>query len=97
MNTWLAAAVAVITVLAGTAAMLRWVVHNLDTRIDRRIGDHLLPLQVRIDGRIDALSTRMDAFETKLDHVAEVVDLRLKPLEEDMALVKRHLLGLPAA
>jgi hypothetical protein len=111
VNTWLAALVAVFSVLAGMAAMLRAVVNTLDSRIDARIATHLGPTNDRIDAtdarieeqgrslseRIDALSARMDAFDTKLDHVAEVVDLRLKPLEEDMALVKRHLLGSPAA
>lgn len=119
VNTWIAVAVGVITVLAGMAAMFRSTIRALDGRIDVRLGAgldaRLPPMEARIDARIDGLSdrldgridglsdridrlsTRMGGFDIKLDHLAEVVDLRLKPLEQDMDLIKRHILGLPAA
>ncbi|KAA1421871.1 hypothetical protein F0U44_06280 [Nocardioides humilatus] len=62
------------------------------------VGAMLRALLSSLDARIDAkLDAKLSPLESKVDHIAEVVDLRLRPLEEDMRLVKQHLLGTPAA
>lgn len=93
VNEWVGLAVGVIGVLAGVAALLRWTVSQLDSRIDAKLSAGLNP----INRRLDALDVKIDRVEERVDHVAVVVDLRLRPIEADMALVKQRLLGTPAA
>lgn len=100
VNTWIAMAVSVMAVLGGVAGMLGWLAHTLDAQIPQQLGPTNAPIEAQeqsLQARIDHLDRRMDDFDVKLDHVSKVLDLRLRPLEQDMALIKRHLLGSPAA
>jgi archaellum component FlaC len=64
--------------------------------IDRRL-DGIDQRFDGIDRRLDGIDADIQRLDTKVDHLAEVVDLRMRPLEVDMGLLKQHLLGTPAA
>ena len=83
---------------------------TLESKLESKLGSmfdaKLAPILHRLDAleaRVAALETRADrleakvvALDVKVGHIAEVLDLRLRPVESDMRLVKQHLLGTPA-
>lgn len=81
----------------GRSDRLEAQVAGLGTRLDTRVDG----LEQRLDARIDGLEQRLDA---KIDHVVEVLTLRidgvehrLGAVEDDLKIVKGHLLRSTAA
>ncbi len=90
VNDWTGALLGAIGVIAAGVAAARWLVTTL-TKQMRVVAAET------VAATVGPLEARLDGLETKVDHLAEVVDLRIRPLESDMALIKQHLLGSPAA
>ncbi len=90
VNDWTGALLGAIGVIAAGASSARWLVTTL-TKQMRVVAAET------VAATVGPLEARLDGLETKVDHLAEVVDLRIRPLESDMALIKQHLLGSPAA
>lgn len=54
-------------------------------------------LEGRISAQIERLDGRITVLDTKVDALAESTDRRLTHLESDVAVIKQHLFGAPAA
>jgi hypothetical protein len=70
----------------GTDARIDGLEQRLDTKIDG--------LGERLDTKIDGAEQRLDA---KIDSLAKLTEAQLRPLQEDVSLIKQRLFGQPAA
>jgi hypothetical protein len=65
--------------------------------LDAKIDGVEQRLSARIDGtdaKIDGVEQRLDA---KIDALAKLTEAQLRPLQEDVSLIKQRLFGQPAA
>ena len=86
MTTWAQTITIVVSTLVGVGTLM---------------GMFWRALNARFDVRFEALGTRIDGAEqrldAKIDALAKLTEAQLRPLQEDMALVKQRLFAPPAA
>jgi hypothetical protein len=82
-----------LAIIGSMFGMVRWLRASVSRDSDLKIDG----LGQQMGARIDAVDVKIDGVEQRLsERVAfgiNLTDVRLKALEEDMSLIKQHLLG----